>query len=243
MVCILNLGCGTKVSTDPSVVNIDFSIALRVKRNVFLRPFTSWIFRGDRLKQYSRLGENVLVHDLRKGIPFGDASVDVVYHSHLFEHIDRSLAGPFLKENRRVLKNGGIVRIVVPNFAFLCQNYIANLAQCVTDPTAVVKHDGYIAKMIAQCVQREASGTQQQRPLRRAIENLVLGDARKRGQTHQWMYDTYTLTELLYEAGFSQVREEACDSSRIGRWSKIGLDIAENGIPHKSDSLYIEAIK
>ena len=30
---ILNLGCGTKVSDDPAVVNIDWSIMLRIRRN------------------------------------------------------------------------------------------------------------------------------------------------------------------------------------------------------------------
>lgn len=34
---ILNLGCGTKVSDDPAVVNIDWSIMLRIKRNPLLR--------------------------------------------------------------------------------------------------------------------------------------------------------------------------------------------------------------
>lgn len=34
---ILNLGCGSKASSSPDVVNIDWSIALRLKRNRLLR--------------------------------------------------------------------------------------------------------------------------------------------------------------------------------------------------------------
>ena len=57
-----------------------------------------------------------MVHDLSKGIPFDDNSVDVVYHSHLLEHIDRKNVPTFLKEIRRVLKPRGIHRIVVRIF-------------------------------------------------------------------------------------------------------------------------------
>ena len=36
---ILNLGCGTKTSDKAGVVNIDLSILLRIKGNVFLSNF------------------------------------------------------------------------------------------------------------------------------------------------------------------------------------------------------------
>ena len=31
----------------------------------------------------------VIAHDLRRGIPFADESFDVVYHSHVLEHLSR----------------------------------------------------------------------------------------------------------------------------------------------------------
>ena len=99
---ILNLGCGTK--TSPRCVNIDWSIYLRVKRNPIARLFAPLVMRGDRLARFKGLADNVVVHNLRKGIPAEDGSVDAVYHSHVFEHIDRADAPGFLAEVRRVLE-------------------------------------------------------------------------------------------------------------------------------------------
>jgi hypothetical protein len=33
-----------------------------------------------------------MVHDISRGLPFPPDTIDVVYHSHLFEHLDRSAA-------------------------------------------------------------------------------------------------------------------------------------------------------
>lgn len=60
-------------------------------------------------------GPGVIAHDLNKGIPLPDASCDVVYHSNLLEHLQQADALPFLRENYRVLKPGGILRIAVPD--------------------------------------------------------------------------------------------------------------------------------
>lgn len=53
--------------------------------------------------------------DLREGIPFPDASVSIIYSSHLFEHIPYNGIVGLLKECRRVLKPSGIISICVPN--------------------------------------------------------------------------------------------------------------------------------
>jgi len=109
---LLNLGCGTKVSGHPDVVNIDWSIYLRLKRNPVLRRLTPMVVKGERLRRFASLPDNILVHNLANGIPFPDESVDAVYHSHLLEHLDREVAGRFLREVRRVLKPGGSLHFV-----------------------------------------------------------------------------------------------------------------------------------
>ena len=69
----------------------------------------------------------VMSCDLRKGIPFSDASCDVIYHSHLLEHLSRARAATFLQECYRVLKPGGILRIVVPDLEGIVRSYLSQL--------------------------------------------------------------------------------------------------------------------
>jgi predicted SAM-dependent methyltransferase len=73
--------------------------------------------------------EDVLAHDLRKGLPFPDESFDVVYHSHVLEHISKQDAGAFMKECFRVLKQNGILRVVVPDLELLVRNYLCKLEE------------------------------------------------------------------------------------------------------------------
>ena len=57
-------------------------------------------------------------------LPFDDSSVDVIYHSHFLEHIPLNLGKKFLKENFRILRKGGRLRIVVPDLEEICHAYL-----------------------------------------------------------------------------------------------------------------------
>lgn len=224
---IYNLGCGTRAH--PACVNVDWSIHLRLRK-----LHLAWL-AGNRAEKIRALPQNIVVHDLRKGIPAPDATADVVYHSHVLEHIDREDAPGFMAEVRRVLKPGGVQRVVVPDFELLVRRYV--------DSFGDERHEARVADMIEQIVRREAAGTASQRPLRRRIENTLLGDARKRGETHQWMYDRLTLAALLERSGFTAVSVVDHTTSRIPGWNDLGLDAEPDGRPYKPDSLYVEAQK
>ena len=224
---IYNLGCGTR--THPACVNVDWSIHLR------LRKLRLASLAGDRAEKIRALPPDIVVHDLRKGIPAGDATVDVVYHSHVLEHIDREDVPSFMAEIHRVLKPGGVQRIVVPDFGRLARRYVESFGD--------EAHEARLSDMIEQIARREAAGTAAQPPLRRRIENALLGDARKRGETHQWMYDRLTLTALLERSGFTAISVVDHATSRIPGWSELGLDAEPDGQPYKPDSLYMEAEK
>ena len=56
-----------------------------------------------------------LVHDLNKGIPFADNTVDYVYALHFLEHVNDLVF--VMKEICRVLKPGGTLELEVPYYA------------------------------------------------------------------------------------------------------------------------------
>lgn len=240
---LLNLGCGGKTSARDGVINIDWSISLRLKQHGWSRRLIPLLLRGDRLKRFNALPDNILVHDLARGIPFATDSVDAVYHSHVLEHLDRSTAPGFLREVHRVLKPGGVHRIVVPDFEWLCRRYVVHLDACDAVGAEAIGHDAYVSDVLEQSVRREAHGTSLQGPLRRRIENALLGDARQRGETHQWMYDRVNLSALLTELGYREVRRRDYATSAIPDWNAYGLDLDDSGHEYRPDSLYMEALK
>jgi SAM-dependent methyltransferase len=237
------MGCGIKTSNKPGVINIDWSIYLRLKKMKVLKPFLPLFVRGERLERLKRLPGNIMVHNVADGVPFDSDSVDVVYHSHMLEHLDRDIAEKFLMEVKRVLKPGGIHRIVVPDLEKACKAYIAHISSCETNPDESENHDSYIATLFEQSVRKEARGISQQNSLRRFIENLVLGDARRRGETHQWMYDKINLRAKLINIGYKETHVQSYNTSLIPDWAEYGLDVDEKGNQFRPDSMYVEALK
>jgi SAM-dependent methyltransferase len=240
---VLNLGCGHKFSAHPDVINIDWSIYLRMRSSRLLFALAPFLLSGARRERFERLPRNIMSHDLSRGIPFPDGSVDVIFHSNVLEHLDREIAEHFLGEARRALKPGGVHRIVVPDFEYACGAYMAHIAKCDRDPQAHARHDDFIALVLEQSIRREAAGTRLQPPLRRFIENAVLGDARRRGETHQWMYDRISLASLLKRVGYRDVELMRYDTSAISGWAEYGLDTHADGSEYAPGSLYMEAVK
>ena len=240
---ILNLGCGHKVSAHLDIVNIDWSMHLRIRKSRLLSLLAPMVLSPARRKRLSDLPANIMAHDLSLGIPFADSSVDAIFHSNMLEHLDRDVAPLFLTEALRVLKPGGIHRIVVPDFELSCTRYLAHIASCELDPQLQPQHDDYIAQVLEQSVRREAAGTRLQSPLGRVIDKTLLGDARKRGETHQWMYDRISLATLLRRLGYTDVRLLRHDSSGIVNWPQYGLDVNPDGSEYAPGSLYMEARK
>ena len=126
---LLNLGCGR--SHHPDWVNVDVS--------------------SD--------APDVLVHDLSTGIPFRDASFDVIYHSHLLEHLEPADAERFLSECLRVLAPGGILRVAVPDLEGIARSYLRCLeAAAAGDDEAVARHEWSVVELVDQMVRHVSGG-------------------------------------------------------------------------------------
>lgn len=79
--------------------------------------------------------------------------------------------------------------------------------------------------------------------LGREYSALKIGRFRQGGEVHQWMYDRYSLSLLLKEAGFTSIVQRTASESYLPNWSSYNLDIEPDGTVYKPDSLFMEAIK
>lgn len=238
---IVNLGCGTRVH--PEHLNIDFSMFARFRASPLLRPLAPLFFRGERLARFRALPPSMITHDLSRGIPLPDASADAIYMSHFLETIDREVARSLLHEVHRVLRPAGIVRVAGSDLEQLCRAYLEHLAQCERDAAQIPRHDGWVASIIELLVWGEALGSRGQPPVRRFLENAILGSARDRGQTRRWMYDRMNLRAALEAAGLRDVVVTTHRESAIPGWDGFGLDRNPDGGERFPGSMYLEARK
>lgn len=63
--------------------------------------------------------------DASSRFSFDDASIDVVFSSHFFEHVDDATALNLFGEAYRVLRSGGVFRIAVPDFELALTRFAA----------------------------------------------------------------------------------------------------------------------
>jgi SAM-dependent methyltransferase len=109
----------------------------------------------------------VLVHDLRSGIPFPDSSCELVYHSTMLSHLRPADALALTRECRRVLKPGGVLRIVTEDLEQMCRVYLDKIsAAWAGEPLAGDDHDWMILELYDQAT-REYSGGRMAEFLRR----------------------------------------------------------------------------
>ncbi|MDO9001536.1 MAG: methyltransferase domain-containing protein [Bacteroidota bacterium] len=78
--------------------------------------------------------------------------------------------------------------------------------------------------------------------LKEDIKALNIGRFRLGGEIHQWMYDRYSLAELLKKHGFSNPKVVAATESQIPDWNSFNLDVMDGKV-RKPDSLFMEAVK
>lgn len=103
---------------------------------------------------------NVISADLTKGFPFPDQSFDFVYHSHVLEHIPKQHVDFFIGECYRVLKKGGILRVVVPDLEFLVSSYLRQLHQATEQPNndQELGYDWSVINLLDQMIREKTGG-------------------------------------------------------------------------------------
>ncbi len=76
-------------------------------------------------------------YDVRRGLPYLDNVFDAVYSSHTLEHFSYHEGRVLIGEMYRVLKPGGVVRVVVPDLEQICREYLARLDDCKKDDSDI----------------------------------------------------------------------------------------------------------
>ena len=278
---MLNIGCGSRYH--PAWVNVN----------------------------YRSTGEGVIPVDIRRSLPFKSDTFDVVYHSHVLEHLPKDSAVKFLLECHRVARPGSVLRIAVPDLRAIVKQYLMALecaeqgspewsdnyewivlelfdqmtrnqsggemakylarkglpnadyviARCGIGVKKLIQNKDnesyempvrYTTALIKSIVRRLNPGVMSPKRLREILLKLLLkeeysllemGRFRSGGEIHYWMYDSYSLSKLLNQCGFTEVVERSASKSYLENWPSYNLDTEPDGQVYKPDSLYMEAKK
>src|SRR5215210_6876055 len=109
----------------------------------------------------------VIGHDLRQGIPFPDATFDLVYHTTMLSTMRPADALSLMRECHRVLKPGGVLRVVTEDLEQMCRVYLQKLeAAWNGEPQSADDYEWMILELYDQAT-REFSGGEMARSVGR----------------------------------------------------------------------------
>jgi predicted SAM-dependent methyltransferase len=180
----INIGCG--LSGVPGWVNVDNSPTILIYRVPLLR----------RLMRVPAWPSDVRRLDVRKGLPFPDASVRCIYSSHTFEHFTYDESVAVSKECFRVLQPDGWIRIAVPDLALIVNQYLS-------DDAPLASHR-FVARL----------------SLNRSFRDIL-----HPGSNHSQMFDGRSLVHLLKSAGFANPKVSSYRDSSIPDVEQIELAV------------------
>jgi predicted SAM-dependent methyltransferase len=209
----VNVGCGG--TPTPGWVNFDNSTTIRLASvPVIGRVLAKVPLPGSR-RRFVQIAYNAGIRwaDATSHLPLPSNSVEVLYSSHMVEHLDRGQARAFLGEVLRVLEPGGTVRIAVPDLGMFVREYLDS---------------GDANNLVA----RTGLGRDRPRTVTARLRQAWVGD---RG--HVWMYDGHSMTALLEECGLSQPKILPAGATTIE--DPGPLDLRER----EDESVYVEARK
>lgn len=120
--------------------------------------------------------KDVIVFDVRGGLPFEDGAADFIFSEHFFEHVDRQYIPFLLRECHRVLSVNGAIRIILPDGGKLLRAY------------SVKEHP--LRSLF---------------PLADDMTWMDFVNSIARGTNHKYLYDEETIIRDLANAGFHKV--------------------------------------
>ncbi len=196
----VQFGCG--LCAPEGWRNFDASPRLRVEQFPLIGRFI----------RHPLFPKNCEYGDIVRGLPLAPGSCDVVYASHVLEHLSLVDLRTALQNVFALLKPGGVFRLVVPDLESAAQHYLASEAE-----------DRASEFLKATSLGKETRA----RTIMDRLHELI-GNA-----SHLWMWDFRGLAAELKKVGFVEVRRAAFGDSldplldRVeseGRWiGALGL--------------------
>ena len=159
-------------------------------------------------------GRNVdYVWDAGKDLPFPNNTFDIIYASHILEHIPWYQTKDVLYEWVRVLKSGGILEVWVPDGLKICQAFV----EAETSKSTIYKDDGWFRFNDDQDPCKWASG-----------RIFTYGDGSGRINHPNWhraLFSSRYLKDIFQSAGLSYVEEMSPSDVRgyDHGWINLGM--------------------
>lgn len=181
----INIGCGPNGQL-PGFDNLDNSPSALVAKVPYLKRLLR-LMGVISEEQYTANWSNVIRCDASRRLPYANESVDKIYSSHFLEHIPEDRGRKVLRECYRVLRKGGVMRLVVPDLTWHARRYIEGTELILAKGDAADErsvHDKFLW----------------------TVYGAYLGQKRY-GAEHCYMYDFPTLVSILKEVGFVAVHK------------------------------------
>ena len=162
-------------------LNFDASPTLRAERVPLLGGVLGSLWGNPQ-----RYPPGIVYGDIVKGLLVADGTVDGLYASHVLEHLSLWDMRIALGNSLRMLRPGGVFRLVVPDLRERARRYVA------------AGGDGEAASRFMRQSLRGLEGRERKwrERLRRAFGNAE----------HLWMYDHASMAAELAAAGFTDIR-------------------------------------
>ena len=192
---LLNLGSGPHVA--PGWTAIDASWNAWLAAHPRLRAAVRAL--GLVAPEHDAVGwptAGIVYHDVRRGLPFKDASVAGIFAAHFLEHLTPPEARALVAECRRVLAPGAALRVIVPDLEAMTRAYARSLESEDAQVRALAAAR-YLAALNLDGFRAWPPG-------------LAHALARRFSRAgHRALYDRHALTALLTDAGLAGVGPRA----------------------------------
>lgn len=227
----INLGCGPIGKED--WINVDWGIlAILHKNPLFERIFLKLGLLPERYNV--KWPKNLMLHNLKKKLPFNDNDADFVYISHVLEHFRKYEGQRLIQECFRIMKKGAIIRVVVPDLKILAKRYVENdieyykkIDRLTSDEQKkktcgdFLLADVLMDTFYPNFYRTELTG------LKKFMARFI--------RPHCWMYDFESVKYLLENTGLKNIKQEAFQEGNVPDIDKLDV------FPEMS--LYVEAQK